>query len=124
MAYKWAMLLRARGVAISNLEAFRIYLLSGFVGSFLPTGVGADVVKLARTTLAVGNLDKVTASVVMERAIGLVAVMVLALGALLVLLVAGESQFILLFYLTVRFARYATLCIVHFSPRRHIRMAK
>ena len=100
MAYKWALLLRVRGVAISNWTAFRIYLLSGFVGTFLPTGVGADAVKLARTTLTTGKLDEVAASVVMERAVGLLAVTVLALGGLTFLVSSGKSQFASLLYVT------------------------
>ena len=99
MAYKWALLLRARGIAISNIEAFRICLLAGFVGTFLPTTVGADLVKLVRTTLATGKLERVTASILMERVIGLLALTTVAIGGLALLLVAGEYQFLALFYL-------------------------
>lgn len=105
MAYKWATLLRARGIAISVGEAFRIYLLSGFVGAFLPTSIGADVVKLARTTLAKGEIEKVAASILMERTVGLFALTTLAVGGLAVLVRAGKIQFLPLFYLvTVLFA--------------------
>jgi len=98
MAYKWALLLRARGVAISNLAAFRIYLLSGFLGIFLPTSVGADAVKIARTSLAMGNLGRVTASTIMERALGLLALVVVAATGLGLMLVSEEEQFLMLFY--------------------------
>ncbi len=116
MAYKWALLLRARGIAISNIEAFRICLLAGFVGTFLPTTVGADVVKLARTTLATGKLERVTASILMERVIGMLALTTLAIGGLAFLLVAGEYQFLALFYLM--WAGLAALLIATFVSLR------
>ena len=100
MAYKWAMLLRARGIAISNMEAFRIYLLSSFAGTFLPTSVGADVVKLARTTLSTGKIENVAASILMERAIGVMGLMALGLIGLSFLIAKDEYQFLTIFYST------------------------
>lgn len=98
MAYKWAALLRAKGIVISNAEAFRIYLVSGFVGTFLPTGIGADVYKLARTTKGGARLDKVAASIFMERALGLLAISVLAIAGLSFLVLDHETQFLGLYY--------------------------
>ena len=41
MVLRWVLLLRASGVAVPAPEAARIFLVSSFVGSFLPAGVGA-----------------------------------------------------------------------------------
>jgi glycosyltransferase 2 family protein len=97
MAYKWAMLLRAQGAPISNAEAFRIYIASTFIGTFLPVGIGADIFKLTRTTLGGRRLDTVTASIIMERVLGLLSVMVLAIAALAILVLRHEQQFQQLF---------------------------
>jgi hypothetical protein len=99
MAYKWAMLLRARGAALSNAEAFRIYIASTFIGTFLPVGIGADIFKLTRTTLGGRRLDTVTASIIMERVLGLLSVTVLAIVALSIPLWRQEQQFLQLFAL-------------------------
>jgi uncharacterized protein (TIRG00374 family) len=45
MIYRWVLLLRASGVAISGAKAADIFLVSSFVGSFLPAGVGADLAR-------------------------------------------------------------------------------
>jgi hypothetical protein len=100
MAYKWAMLLRMRGVGISNAEAFKIYMASGFVGTFLPLGVGADAFKLVRTTITGTRLDKVAASIIMERAIGLLAVTILSVIGLSILVIIHEEQFLVLYYIS------------------------
>jgi len=97
MAYKWAMLLRARGAQLSNAEAFRIYIASTFIGTFLPVGIGADVFKLTRTTLGGRRLETVTASIIMERVLGLLSVTVLAIAALSILVLRQETQFQQLF---------------------------
>lgn len=100
MAYKWNLLLRSKGIAFSNMEAFRVYLASGFVGTFLPTGVGADVYRAVRTTVGRGNAGGVTASIVVERVIGFVAVTLMALLGLAILMAFGETQFKGLFLFT------------------------
>lgn len=98
MAYKWAILLRMRGIVISTIEAFRIYMASGFVGTFLPVSVGADIFRLGRTTLAGARMDKVMASILVERAIGLLSITVLGIVGLSFLVFAHDIQFIGLYY--------------------------
>jgi uncharacterized protein (TIRG00374 family) len=93
MAYKWSTLIRARGAQLSNAEAFRIYVAAAFIGTFLPVGIGADIFKLTRTTLGGRRLDTVTASIIMERVLGLLAVTVLAIAALSLLVLRQETQF-------------------------------
>ncbi len=53
MILRWVLLLRASGIAITTGDATRLFLVSSFVGSFLPAGVGADAARaygLARGT--------------------------------------------------------------------------
>jgi uncharacterized protein (TIRG00374 family) len=113
MAYKWAMLLRAQGAPLSNAEAFRIYIASTFIGTFLPVGIGADIFKLTRTTLGGRRLDTVTASIIMERVLGLLSVTVLAIAALAILVLRHEQQFQQLFaFMCLLLFVFLTLLVV------------
>ena len=70
MIYRWVLLLRASGVPITAARAADIFLVSSFVGSFLPAGVGADLARaysLRQHTLQGGEA---VASVVVDRLLG------------------------------------------------------
>ncbi len=45
MILRWVLLLRASDIAITTGDAARLFLVSSFVGSFLPAGVGADAAR-------------------------------------------------------------------------------
>ena len=45
MIWRWILLLRARDIKISAIEAARLFLVSSFVGSFLPAGIGGDAAR-------------------------------------------------------------------------------
>ena len=48
MIWRWLLLLRSSGTAIPTGAAARIFLVSSFVGSFLPAGVGGDAARAHR----------------------------------------------------------------------------
>jgi uncharacterized protein (TIRG00374 family) len=138
MASKWAMLLRIRNIPLSNLEALRICLASTFAGMFLPMSVGADMVKLTRTTLSTGKGSHVAASILMERALGLLAMSTLAVVGLLFLVLAGDNRLLPIFYsaclaligivivllVSLRRALWAWVCarLLRFSRHRLVRL--
>ncbi len=81
-ALRWQVLLRglgARALGIARLIA--LYFVSFFFNSFLPTGIGGDVVRIAEIARTAGTAAAAS-SVVADRAVGLVAAGVLALLAL------------------------------------------
>lgn len=45
MILRWILLLRARGIAIGTGDAIKLFLVSSFVGSFLPAGIGGDAAR-------------------------------------------------------------------------------
>jgi len=98
MSYKWAMLLKSRGVNLKSKDALHITLVSNFVGSFLPVTAGTDLVKIARTRIAGVNAFKVTASIFMERLLGLISVTIVAIGGISYLLITGKYEFIEFYY--------------------------
>ena len=91
MAVKWRLLLRARGLPVSLWTAVRAYWASSLVGLVLPVTVGADALRVL-ILRRVGMLD-VTASIIIERILGTIAMGSVALVScvLLAATVAGVS---------------------------------
>lgn len=86
MPFKWNLLLRARSIRLSHYDAIRIYTISSFLGIVLPPTVGADSVRGYYTKQAGIPLSDAIASIVIERMLGLV--------VLLLFTVAGFSLLI------------------------------
>jgi uncharacterized protein (TIRG00374 family) len=92
MAYKWNLLLRARDCRLSHWAAFRIYLASGFVGYVIPASVGSDVFRAARLSMAGRSVSKVSATIVLERVLGLLAILTLSSVGLGLLVLRGRME--------------------------------
>jgi glycosyltransferase 2 family protein len=73
MAYKWNLLVQAKSIGLSLARTFKIYLISGFFGLFLPTGVGSDIFRIYYTTADKGGGTRIAASVFLEKTLGVVA---------------------------------------------------
>ena len=83
MTYKWLRLLRVRGEDLPLLQATRIYCAAMVWGMFLPATVGADAVRtLCVRREGVGGSD-VVATILVERALGFLASLLLGLAGLL-----------------------------------------
>ena len=85
MSYKWRLLLVSRGLAAGHLEALKAYYLAAFVGSFLPSTLGADAVRVGLFANAQRPSQEVAASVFLERALGFVAAALAAVVGLVLL---------------------------------------
>ena len=92
MAHKWNVLLRARDCWLSHWAAFRIYLASGFVAYVTPASVGSDVFRAARLSLAGRSASKVSATIVLERVIGLLAILALSCVGLVFVVLGGWHE--------------------------------
>lgn len=90
MILRWILLLRASGTAISTAGATRLFLVSSFVGSFLPAGVGADAARAYGLTRASLNpqapspkpqvpASEALASVGVDRLLGIVSLVLMAI---------------------------------------------
>src|SRR3954464_9755181 len=84
-AFRWQLLLRARGVVENLGWLTRAYFVSYAVGRVLPTGVGGDASRIYETTRRhPGAGSPIAGSVVLERAIGgAVTLVLVAIGFLL-----------------------------------------
>ena len=82
MAYKWCLLLRGRGIRLSFLHAMMVYCASAIWGLFLPTTVGADAIRAYSTSRTGIDPKEVVASIIVERFIGFLSALVLAVLSL------------------------------------------
>jgi len=85
MAYKWCLLLRGRGIRLPFLRAMMVYCASAIWGLFLPTTVGADVMRAYSTTRTGIDPKEVVASIIIERFLGFLSALVLAVLSLCLL---------------------------------------
>lgn len=80
MVLRWIVLLRAAGQPISTKSATWIYLVSSFVGSFLPAGVGADLARAYTLTQRTSQGGAAIASVAADRLLGLISILLVGLA--------------------------------------------
>jgi len=79
MAWRWQQLLRAKGVRDRLPWLVRAYFVSYMVGQVLPTSIGGDASRIYETTRRhPGNGGPIAASVLLERALGGAATLILA----------------------------------------------
>jgi glycosyltransferase 2 family protein len=71
MAYKWDVLLRARGLGVGFGQALRLYLVGGLVGAVTPGGIAGEVYRVVAVAGERGKAA-VAATVVVERLLGIV----------------------------------------------------
>ncbi len=71
MILRWVLLLRASGIGISLAQASRLFLVSSFVGSFLPAGVGADAARAYGLAQHTSTGSEALASVAVDRLLGI-----------------------------------------------------
>ena len=76
MAYKWNILLKAKGIDVSIVSITGIYVTSTFLGIFLPATVGADTVRGVAVARRGHSGSDVISSILVERIVGLVALLV------------------------------------------------
>jgi glycosyltransferase 2 family protein len=85
MTFKWAWLLRCRGVHLPFLRGMRIYCASMIWGMFLPATMGADVIRAVKTSAIGLNSHEIVASIVIERMLGFLASLLCGLVGLVLL---------------------------------------
>ena len=83
MILRWVLLLRSSNVEISAAGTARIFLVSSFVGSFLPAGVGGDVARAYGLSRATTNSAEALASVAIDRVLGIVALLAMGVVGLM-----------------------------------------
>ena len=80
--WRWNRLLRAQHINVDTRKLTESIWVSSFFNNFLPTNIGGDVVRIADTAPAAGSKTLATTVVLVDRALGLTALLlVAAIGA-------------------------------------------
>jgi uncharacterized protein (TIRG00374 family) len=81
-AWRWRRLLRAQHIEVASRALRESIWVSLFFNNFLPSNIGGDVVRIADTAAAAGSKTLATTVVLVDRVLGLTAlVMVASFGA-------------------------------------------
>lgn len=100
MTFKWARLLRGRGVHLPFYYGMKIYCASMVWGMFLPATVGADAIRAFSAARSGLNSNEVVASIIVERMVGFLSALLLGLISLFLILQLNllDSRFDLLWW--------------------------
>jgi uncharacterized protein (TIRG00374 family) len=74
---RWFMLVRASGIPLSLRLGARLFLISSFLGSFLPAGLGGDIARTWELSQRTQRTNEALAVAVIDRWLGLASVVAL-----------------------------------------------
>lgn len=80
-AWRWSVLLKARGIYIRITKLIYYYLVSIFFSAFLPTSVGGDFARIVAVSTATERRADAVASIVVERIMGFFVLLPVSLAA-------------------------------------------
>jgi len=92
MILRWVLLLRASGNPITTAGATRLFLVSSFVGSFLPAGVGADAARAYGLARENTTGSEALASVAVDRLLGVASLVLMAIIGVIAWAPQGETD--------------------------------
>lgn len=92
MILRWILLLRGRGIPIATGKAINLFLVSSFVGSFLPAGIGGDAARAYGLSRDSATGSDAVASVAVDRLLGVLSLVVMAVVGLLAWTPDGRSD--------------------------------
>jgi glycosyltransferase 2 family protein len=81
MAWRWQLLLRARGLHVGLGWLTRTYFVALFLGQFIPTAIGGDAVRAVELGRRTHQAPEAVASVLIDRLVGVVSLVLLAVLA-------------------------------------------
>ncbi len=94
MAYKWNLLLHAQEIRVALVDITKTYLTATFLGLFLPATVGGDALRTYAVARKGYATSAILSSIIVERLLGLIALVTLAIGSIaLSVVVFGERFF-------------------------------
>jgi len=121
--YRWQILLKARGVHTGFMKLFRVQLAANFLGSFLPSSVGVDAVRIAALCRSGEPAPAVIAATLVDRISLALATMLLGAAMLLFFTQAFIPDNVrhMVFAATVVVLAIGAFCL-HKSVRRWVRL--
>ena len=89
--WRWNRLLRAQHIEVERRRLTESIWVSMFFNNFLPSNIGGDVVRIADTAPAAGSKTLATTVVLVDRALGLTALVIIASSGAFVASLLGVS---------------------------------
>jgi len=121
MAGRWIYLLEGLGIHAPRVRVVKIFFLSTFFGSFLPTGIGGEAVRAVSFSRLSSKSVESIASVAMDRIMGMLSMLLIGLVALVVFYRIYPHPALLGTVLTLSLAVVAGLALL-LSPSFHRRI--
>src|SRR5688572_26815189 len=87
--WRWHRLLRAQHIEVEPRRLTESMWVSMFFNNFLPSNIGGDVVRIADTAPAAGSKTLATTVILVDRALGLSALVIIASSGALVASMLG-----------------------------------
>ena len=78
MAIKWFHLALGIGIRFPFLECIKAYYAASFLNYFVPTSLSGDILRAERMSKSVGQKKDVYASLLMEKGVGLISIVVIS----------------------------------------------
>jgi uncharacterized protein (TIRG00374 family) len=116
IAWRWKLLLGAHGIELPFFKAIAYYLVGFFFNNFLPTVIGLDIIRALYVSHAYGRRAECFASVISEKAIGLLAI--LLLGVVFLPPFIARDRFTLYIFLGLLALMVLFIAGIFFFPRR------
>lgn len=121
MAGRWIYLLEGLGIHAPRVRVVKIFFLSTFFGSFLPTGIGGEAVRAVSFSRLSSKSVESIASVAMDRIMGMLSMLLIGLVALVVFYRIYSHPALLGTVLALSLAAVAGLALL-LSPSFHRRI--
>lgn len=99
--WRWQMLLRPLNIQIPFWTLVRWYFIGNLSSHVMPTGLGGDVVRISLMARSDGQVSEAVVSVLIERAVGLVALLVVAFWGAWYIPIPETLRFLLPTYLLI-----------------------
>ena len=121
ISYRWKILLATHSVSIPFSKTTAFYLIGFFFNNFLPTLIGLDMIRAVYASNSYGKKAECFASVISEKVIGLLAI--LLLGVFFLPPFLKKNRFIIFIFLGfVIFTILFILGILFFPKRKSFRI--
>ena len=88
-AWRWQLLLKVQTISVGFGHLTNSFLVATFFNNFLPSNIGGDVVRVADTAPYAGSKTVATTVVLLDRVLGLIALLAVAAGASALAMAAG-----------------------------------
>jgi hypothetical protein len=113
---RWLLLLRRNEVKITFARLFGTYLIGAFYSQFLPgSSAGGDAMRMAESSVDTGRTVHSVASVIIERAVGMISILTTASLILLIDQPEGIPQPVMLLIYGLSAAGIITLVVLRFG---------